>query len=128
FDVDFEASLASPIEVSEDDEHDTAMLKAAVAKAKDQIAAGMKAGRRPSEVVTSMRDEMNKIADYRDLLQEDFNRVKETGSAHQIEAYLKEANQLLDEFGAEHLDLPDDEVEEINRRLDKGPGGAGEDN
>ena len=128
FDMDFEASLASPIEVSEDDDHDTATLKAAVAKAKEQIAAGMKAGQRPSEVVTSMRDEMNKIADYRDLLQEDFNRVKETGSAHQIEAYLREANQLLDEFGAEHLDLPDDEVEEINRRLDKGPGGAGEDN
>ena len=106
----------------------TVTLKAAVANAKEQIATGMKAGRRPSEVVTSMRDEMNKIADYRDLLQEDFNRVKETGSAHQIEAYLREANQLLDEFGAEHLDLPDDEVEEINRRLDKGPGGAGEDN
>lgn len=127
FDEDFKASLGSPIEVSDDDDHDTAMLKAAVAKAKDQIAAGMKAGRRPSEVVTSMRDEMNKIADYRDLLQADFDRVKETGTAHQIEAYLKEANQLLDEFGAEHLDLPDDEVEEINRRLEKSPGDAGED-
>lgn len=127
FDEDFRASLGSPIEVSEDDDHDTATLKAAVAKAKEQIAAGMQAGQRPSEVVTSMRDEMNKIADYRDLLQADFDRVKETGSAHQIEAYLKEANQLLDEFGAEHLGLPDDEVEEINRRLDKNPGGAGED-
>ena len=81
-------------------------------------------GHRPSEIVTAMRDEMNRVADYRDLLQEDFDKIEETGTAHQIEAYLKEANLLLDEFGAEHLDLPDDEVEEINGRLAAEPGNA----
>ena len=64
-----------------------------------------------------MRDEMNRIADYRDLLQEDFDKLKETASAKKIMAYMKEANILLDEFGAAHLDLPEDEVEEINKRL-----------
>lgn len=126
FDDDFVASLEFPIEIFDDDDHDTATLKAAVIKAKEQIALGMKSGQRPSAFITSMRDEMNKIADYRDLLQADFDRIKETGTAHQIEAYLKEANQLLDEFGAMHLDLPEDEIEEINRRLETNPDGEKE--
>ena len=125
FDADFAASLGAPILAGPDDPPDVAIVKAAVSKAKGKIAAAMANGQRPSEVVTAMRDEMNRVADYRDLLQEDFDKVKETGTAHQIEAYLKEANQLLDEFGAEHLDLPDDEVEEINKRLSAEPGNGG---
>ena len=117
FDKDFADSLNAPIVIGEDDTHADVILKEAVSKAKDQIAAGMESGQKPSEVITAMRDEMNRIADYRDLLQEDFDKLKETGSAEKIMAYLKEANMLLDEFGADHLDLPEDEIEEINRRL-----------
>ena len=59
------------------------------------------------------------MADYRDRLEEDFLKLKEHGSADDIEAYQKEANELLKEFGADPLDLPDDEVEWINDRLEK---------
>ena len=117
FDNDFAESLKSPTLTTEDDTPESAIVKEAVAKAKEMIAEGMAAGQKPSEVVMSMRDEMNRIADYRDMLQEDFDSLKETATAERIMAYLKEANMLLDEFGAEHLDLPEDEIEEINRRL-----------
>ena len=117
FDMDFEESLKSPIVINDDDSIENAVTKEAVIKAKEQIAAGMESGQKPSEVVMSMRDEMNRIADYRDLLQEDFDKLKETAGAEKIMSYLKEANMLLDEFGAEHLDLPEDEIEEINKRL-----------
>lgn len=122
FDNDFAESLKVPIVVADEDTHDVAVVKEAVKKAKELIAAGMESGQKPSATVMAMRDEMNKVADYRDLLQEDFDTLKETGSADEIEAYLKEANALLDEFGAMRLDLPEDEVEEINARLSKGSG------
>ena len=120
FDNDFAASLEVPIEVTADDSPDNAIVKEAVSRAKKLIAESMSRGQKTTEVVMSMRDEMNKVADYRDLLQEDFDALKETGSADEIESYLKEANALLDEFGAARLDLPEDEVEEINARLSKG--------
>lgn len=123
FDEDFAKSLDEQIEVSPDDTEEDKVLKQAVKKAKQQIAEAMKAGQKPSEVVADMRDEMNRVADYRDLLQEDFDKLKETATAAKIEAYLKEANKLLDEFGAEHLDLPEDEVEMINERLENNPEG-----
>ena len=119
FDNDFAASLEVPIEVTTDDSPDNVIIKDAVSRAKKLIAESMSRGQKPSEVVMSMRDEMNKVADYRDLLQEDFDALKETGSADEIESYLKEANALLDEFGAARLDLPEDEIEEINTRLSK---------
>lgn len=124
FDDDFVESLKTPITIGEDDTDDMVILKNAVIKAKSQIEAGMAKGQKPSEVITAMRDEMNKIADWRDLMQEDFNKIKETGTADDIETYLREANQLLDEFGADHLNLPDDEIEEINARLETTPDGA----
>lgn len=117
FDMDFEESLKSPIVIKDDDSIEDALIKEAVIKAKEQIAAGMESGQKPSEVVMSMRDEMNRIADYRDLLQEDFDKMKETADAEKIMSYLREANMLLDEFGAERLDLPEDEIEEISKRL-----------
>ena len=124
FDDDFVESLKTPIMIGADDPDETVILKNAVIRAKSQIEAGMAKGQKPSEIITAMRDEMNKIADWRDLMQEDFNKIKETGTANDIETYLKEANQLLDEFGADHLDLPDDEIEEINARLETTPDGA----
>ena len=124
FDDDFVESLKTPITIGADDTDDMVILKNAVIKAKSQIEVWMAKGQKPSEAITAMRDEMNKIADWRDLMQDDFNKIKETGTANDIETYLKEANQLLDEFGADHLDLPDDEIEEINARLATTPDGA----
>lgn len=119
FDEDFKKSLDEEIEISPDDDPDDALVKEAMIKARDEFRKLMSKGQKPSEIVNDMHNEMNKIADYRDLMQEDFDKIKETGSAKDVEAYLKEANELLKEFDAEPLDLPEDEIEEINERLSK---------
>lgn len=119
FDEDFAASLKAEITADERDTPDDALIKDAVRAAKAQIVEAMKAGHRPSELAADMMAAANKVADYRDRLEEDFLKLKEHGSAEDIEAYQKEANELLKEFGADPLDLPDDEVEWINDRLEK---------
>lgn len=119
FDEDFAASLKAEITADERDTPDDVLVKEAVRAAKAQIVEAMKRGHRPSELAADMMAAANKVADYRDRLEEDFLKLKEHGSADDIEAYQKEANELLKEFGADPLDLPDDEVEWINDRLEK---------
>jgi hypothetical protein len=119
FDKDFVRSMKEDIILGDDVTSDDGRVKEAVKKFKDMIHDASLRGERPSEIIMSMRDEMNRVADYRELLSEDFDKVKNEGSAQEIEDYLKEANELLKEFGADPLDLPDDEISIINERLEK---------
>lgn len=111
FDEEFKASLKTPIGVLPGDSDEVAATKEAVAAAKKSIAEHVKGGAaRPRDVVLEARAELNKIADYRDKLQEGFHGMLLQEDDPQIlRMYVKEANELLKEYGALPLDAPGDD-------------------
>lgn len=108
-DESFKASLTNNIVVKADDPAEIAAIKNATIQAKEEIRMRMAEGMRPSEVLVSIRDEMNKIADMRDKLQDEFNAILLKGTdPAEVLKFAKEANELLAEYDALPLDAPDD--------------------
>ena len=109
FDEAFKASLANKIEILADDFAEVAALKRAVIEAKEEIRRQLADGVRPRDIVTAARDELNKIADYRDNLQSEFDEYLTTETdPGEVLRFVKEANELLAEYGALPLEAPDD--------------------
>lgn len=109
FDEAFRASLTNKIEISSQDSDEIRALKVAVIEAKEEVRKQVMNGMRPRDVITAARDEMNKIADYRDNLQSEFDKYLITEKDPiQVLAFAKEANEILAEYGAYPLEAPDD--------------------
>ena len=109
FDEAFEASLKNKIVIAPDDPKDVAALKTAVLQAEQEIREKAVGGVRPRDIVANARDEMNKIADIRDKLQETLNNYLDTGDdPEEVLRIAKEGNAILAEYGAQPLDAPDD--------------------
>lgn len=107
FDEKFKMVLKNPVSVSEDDDEYVAELKKVVREATDEVRQAVAEGRKPSEVILEARDELNKIADYRDQLQEAFNKnVLQATDPKEVLRLAEEANQMLDEYDALHIDAP----------------------
>lgn len=135
FDNAFWESLKHEIVIDADDSEKVAAMKQAVIEAKEEVRKRAAGGERPRDIVLAARDELNKIADYRDKIQEAFNEylLKETNPA-EILKFEREANALLDEYGACHIDGPHDEetayemmvsskeekIQELTEKLSKG--------
>lgn len=109
FDEAFKASLTNRIEITSDDSEEVAELKRAVIEAKEEVRRQVAEGMRPRDIVTAARDELNKVADYRDNLQQEFDNylVTEKDPA-EVLRFVKEANDILAEYGALPLEAPDD--------------------
>ena len=109
FDEAFKASLTNKIEISSHDSDEIRALKEAVIEAKEEVRKQVLKGMRPRDVITAARDEMNKIADYRDNLQSEFDKYLITeNDPKQVLVFAKEANEILAEYGALPLEAPDD--------------------
>lgn len=109
FDEEFRKSLNTPIVAQPDDAADVAATKVAVEEAKKRIREHTLAGGSPRDLVLEARAELNKIADYRDKLQHDFHGLLlQEDDPEILRMYVKEANALLDEYGALPLEAPDD--------------------
>ena len=107
FDEKFKMALKNPVAVSENDDEYVAELKKVVREATDEVRQAVADGRKPSEVILEARDELNRIADYRDQLQEAFNKnVLQATDPKEVLRLAEEANQMLDEYGALHIDAP----------------------
>ena len=107
FDEKFKMALKNPVAVSDEDDEYVAELKKVVREATEEVRQAVADGRKPSEVILEARDELNRIADYRDQLQEAFNKnVLQTTDPKEVLRLAAEANQLLDEYGALHIDAP----------------------
>jgi hypothetical protein len=109
FDEAFKASLTNRIEVTSEDSEETAELKRAVIEAKEEVRRQVANGMRPRDIVIAARDELNKVADYRDNLQQEFDNYLVTQKdPTEVLQFVKEANDILAEYGALPLDAPDD--------------------
>ncbi|MBR4617325.1 MAG: hypothetical protein IKO55_17080 [Kiritimatiellae bacterium] len=110
FDKAFWESLKHEIVIDADDSEKVAAMKQAVIEAKAEVRRRAAGGERPRDIVLAARDELNKIADYRDQLQEAFNKLLLTSrDPKEVVKFEQEANALLDEYGACHIDGPHDE-------------------
>lgn len=121
FDDSFAESLKEPIVIKPDDSDEVKAAKELMIETKKRVEEYMRDGVLPSEVVTDARSELNKIADYRDLIQEELDKYKEkSDSLEDIKAFVSEANKLLDEYHAMPVSLSPSEIDEINERIAKG--------
>ena len=110
FDEEFEESLNHKIEINTDDSEDIVALKQAVIEAKEEVRRQVVTGRKASEIVMESLREMNKIADYRDQVQAAFKSYLLTETdPKEVVKYEQEANAMLDEYDALHIDGPHDE-------------------
>lgn len=110
FDEQFIETLKYPITVSADEDEDVRLLKEVVIDARRSIEKYMQEGMKPSEVVASSLAEMNKIADYKDLLQKNYEMlIAKEDDIEIVKLYVNEANLVLDEYGASHLRVPEDD-------------------
>jgi hypothetical protein len=108
FDESFLESLKKPIEILPTDTDSVAAIKRAVIEAKKAINEYVAEGIQPSQIVLEARDELNKIADYRDKLQDDFHALLSMEDDPEIlQMYVKEANKMLEDYGTPPLDAPE---------------------
>lgn len=107
-DAEYQDAVASAIVIGKDDPEEVVEIKKAVIAAKEEMRGYVSNGQKPSEVLSAAMLELSKIADYRDQVQQAFNQylVIET-DPKEILAYAKEANEMMDEYGALHIDAPD---------------------
>ena len=119
FDEQFAESLKSPIEINLSDSDDDKLVKQAVIAAKQSIERYMKEGMKPSEIVTAARDEMNKIADYREQLDRNLQLLMSNEEDPAlIRLYVAESNTTLAEYGAPPIILPDNDDELLEEMAD----------
>ncbi len=105
FDRKFAESLAEPIPPHGKDTEDDKMVKDAVTKARQMLADRMAAGESPAKILQDARADLNKIADYRDLLESEMRKMADTDDEQTIDAFVAEANKMLDEYGAFHIKM-----------------------
>ena len=110
FDDALNASLSNHIVVNPDDSEDVKFLKQTVIDAKEEVRQLVMQGGSARDIVANALSELNKIADYRDKLQEAVNEymIKATDITETLK-FVKEANEILAEYGAMPVDGPDDE-------------------
>lgn len=110
FDEAFAESLSHQITISPDDAEDVRYIKETVINAKNEVRQFVQEGNSARDIILNARDELNKIADYRDQLQESVNEFLVTASnVKEALKFVNEANQILAEYGALPVDGPDDE-------------------
>ena len=124
FDKNFAASLSEPIAPHEKDTEDDKMVKDAVMKARQTLADQMAAGVSPRQILQQARDDLNKIADYRDLLERELHKAAETEDEQYLDDFVTEANKMLDEYGAFHLKLGKKMRAKVRARMEQSGGNA----
>ena len=120
FDEQFADSLKTPITIDPNDDEDTVAVKKAVSQTKEQILRLMREEKSTAhDIVMEMRTELNRIADFRDQLTEGLNQVLvNDDDPNKVLDYVKDANKLLDEYEALHLDAPETAEEMQQLMLD----------
>lgn len=100
FDEQFKKSLNDKIERQPEDTEDDIAVKEAVMAVKDQLKACLDKGQAPSEVVQDAYDDLRKVYEYREQLQNNLALLREAGSVKDVEDYLAEANEMLKEYNS----------------------------
>ena len=112
FEDEFKESLKHPIVIAPDDPEDVVVLKKAVIKAKEEIAARVSKGEKAADILTEAREEINQIASYRKKLDSNLELMCSIEQDPEIvRMYAKDCDKQLDEYGLPHLDLPESDEE-----------------
>lgn len=118
FDEAFLESLKTRIEIQPSDSDSVAATKQAVIDAKKAIAEYVNEGRTPSQVVLEAREELNKIADYRDKLQNDFHVMLTMEDDPEIlKMYVDEANKMLKDYATPPLEAPEN-IDDLKQMIE----------
>jgi len=108
FDSDFAESLKEEIKIEETDTPEQRELKQAVIDTKAELATRMKAGAKPSEIMSDFADSLYELGEYRRSIEENLAQLKkdESISDKDIEDFVNTANKMLTEKGAKPIRMP----------------------
>lgn len=118
FDDDFVASLKEPIEIGDEDSEEDRLIKEAVVKARWLLSDAMDRGEKPSEIMRSAQQELEKIATYRDQLNDVVEECLKDGDVDGAVKVCEEANRLLAEYNARPIEIPERRLERIKARIE----------
>lgn len=97
---DLPSALVDKIEFHPDDTPDVIARKKAVMEAKEELAAAMRDGEDPCEILKAARDDVNRLADVRDNLLVAVAEMRQSGASEQdIEDAVVAANKILASHG-----------------------------
>ena len=108
FDMDFQKALEEPIIEKDDDDEATKELKAAVNDVKAELAERMRAGEKPSKIMTDTMDTAYELGKYSRNLETMLHEMSDNpaNTDKDIEDFVNAANKLLKEKGAGEMEMP----------------------
>ena len=104
FEQDFVQALMEPIKINEDDSDEDRRIKENVEAAKREIAERIKQGENLGDILTAERDEIRRLAQYKQQMEEIFHEQVSTGeikSEQDLDDFCKAVNTMLESKGIE---------------------------
>ena len=107
FTEDFLKSCETPIVITEDDTPEQAELKKLMIDTKIDLRQRMREGEDLGKILLDTREEFQRLASYKQMLQQELNEIKKDDSLsmEEIDDFVKAANKLLDEKGIAPIKL-----------------------
>ena len=104
FEQDFVQALMEPVEINEDDSEEDRRIKENVEAAKREIAERIKQGENLGDILTAEREEIRRLAQYKQQMEEIFHEQISTGeiqTEQDLDDFCKAVNTMLESKGIE---------------------------
>ena len=104
FEQDFLQALMEPVEITEEDSEEDRRIKENVEAAKHEIAERIKQGENLGDILTAERDEIRRLAQYKQQMEEIFHEQISTGeiqTEQDLDDFCKAVNTMLESKGIE---------------------------
>lgn len=104
FEQDFMQALKEPVEITEEDSEEDRRIKENVEAAKREIAERIKQGESLADILTAERDEIRRLAQYRQQMEDVFHEQLSTGeiqTEQDLDDFCKAVNTMLESKGIE---------------------------
>ena len=104
FEQDFLQALMEPVEITEEDSEEDRRIKENVEAAKHEIAERIKQGENLGDILTAKRDEIRRLAQYKQQMEEIFHEQISTGeiqTEQDLDDFCKAVNTMLESKGIE---------------------------
>lgn len=108
FDHDFKRSLQEPTIILDSDTPQERELKQAVNEIKAELSERMRAGEKPSEIMTATMNDAYELSKYSQSLQSLIHEIEDdpTKSDKDVEDFVNAANKMLRDNGAQEIAMP----------------------
>ena len=104
FEQDFVQALLEPVEITEEDSEEDRRIKENVEAAKREIAERIKQGENLADILTAEREEIRRLAQYKQQMEEIFHEQISTGEIQtekDLDDFCKAVNKMLESKGIE---------------------------